>query len=167
MGLRLLDWTDNPLIALFFAVFEYSGDCDAAVWALDPWWLNQKLRKGIEGPMEADWEEAQPYLPDIEAAFVGAAGGPSVPAAIEPPHVDRRLAVQQSRLVIFGKTKDLTRTKAAREPAKARGLAKIVIPTASIKNIKDELENAGITVSSIFPDLEHLSEELSDRWKLL
>jgi hypothetical protein len=164
---RLLDWTDNPLIALFFAVLEHPGDCDAAVWVLDPWWLNEKMRKGIDGPMEADWEEAQPYLPDIEEAFAGSKGGPSVPAAIDPPHVDRRLAVQQSRFVIFGKTKDLARTRAAREPARTRRLAKIVIPSVSIQGIVEELENAGFTISVLFPDLEHLSKELCDRWRFL
>jgi hypothetical protein len=162
---RLLDWTDNPLIALFFAVYEHSGDRAAAVWVLDPWWLNEKLRKEIDGPMEADWEEAKPYLLDIETAFEGPKGGPTVPAAIEPPHVDRRLAVQQSRFVIFGKTKDLTRTKAARESATTRRLAKIVIPSASISEIQKELENAGFTISMLFPDLEHLSKELCDRWR--
>ena len=164
---RLLDWTDNPLTALFFAVHEHPGGCDAGVWVLDPWWLNAKMRKGIDGPMEADWEEAQPYLLDIEEAFSGSEGGPTVPAAIEPPHVDRRLAVQQSRLVIFGKTKDMARTRAAREPASTRRLAKIVIPSATIQEIQKELENAGFTISMLFPDLEHLSKELCDRWRLL
>jgi len=101
--------------------------------------------------MEADWEEAQPYLLDIEEAFVGSKRGPTVPAAIEPPHVDRRLAVQQSRFVIFGKTKDLARTRAAREPARTRRLAEIVIPSASIQEIQKELENAGFTISMLFP----------------
>ncbi len=162
---RLLDWTDSPLIALFFALHEHPGDRDAAVWMLDPWWLNQKMRKGIDGPMEADWEEAQPYLLDIEEAFGGSKGGPTVPAAIEPPHVDRRLAVQRSHFVIFGKTRDLARTNAAREPAGTRRLAKIVIPSASVQEIYAELENAGVTMSMLFPDMEHLSKELCDKWK--
>jgi len=38
---RLLDWTDNQLVALFFAVAdEYKSD--AAVWILDPYWLNSE-----------------------------------------------------------------------------------------------------------------------------
>jgi FRG domain len=162
---RLLDWTDSPLIALFFALHEHPGDRDAAVWMLDPWWLNQKLRKGIDGPMESDWEEAQPYLLDIEEAFGGGEGGPTVPAAIEPPHVDRRLAVQRSHFVIFGKTKDLARTRAAREPIRTRRLVRILIPSISIKAIYEELENAGVTMSMLFPDLEHLSKELCAKWR--
>jgi hypothetical protein len=164
---RLLDWTDNPLVALFFAVFEHPRDCEAVVWVLDPWWLNSKMRKGVTGPMEADWHEAQPYLPDIEDAFVTDTAGPTVPAAIEPPHVDRRLAVQRSHFVIFGKTKDLARTTAAREPASTRRLEKIVIPPESIPEIQIQLENAGFKISTIFPDLEHLSKELCDQWKTI
>jgi len=45
---RLLDWTDNALVALYFALHDptfgsYEPDTDAAVWVLNSWWLNRQL----------------------------------------------------------------------------------------------------------------------------
>ncbi len=160
---RLLDWTGNPLVALYFAVDNHPGNSDAAVWVLDPWWLNAKLRMGISGPMLCDWSEAERYLNDLEDSFAGKKITVQLPAAIDPPHVDRRLAAQKSRFVVFGKTKDMTRTKAARSTG-AR-LAKIVIKRKSVNAIAGELPNSGVTAFSIFPDLEGLCEEVRQRWK--
>ena len=164
---RLLDWTDNPLMALFFAIYEKKSATDAAVWVADPWWLNAANRalkkKEIEGPLLSDWEEAGLYLPDLEDAFGGALVRMKFPAAIDPPHVDRRLAVQGSHFMIFGTKRDLTEMEDLTAGKKAR-LAKITISGRAINTIETELENLGINLATVFPDLIALGKYLKHRW---
>jgi hypothetical protein len=159
---RLLDWTDNPLLALYFAVADHPGNSDAAVWVLNPFWLNRGLRKGIEGAMLPDWREANPYLKELEKAFSDdSITTARLPAAIDPPHVDRRLAAQSSRFVIFGKDKDLMRTKRARSgPKRKRHATMMTIPREAVLKIEDELNYCGITHSLVFPDLVGLCRDI-------
>jgi hypothetical protein len=163
---RLLDWTDNPLMALFFSIYEKKSTLDAVVWVVDPWWLNAAnkalKKKKIEGPLLSDWEEAGLYLPDLENAFAGVRTKMKFPAAIDPPHVDRRLAVQGSHFMIFGTERDLADMELT-EKKKAR-LAKIIISGRAIKTIESELENLGIHVATVFPDLIALGKYLKLRW---
>jgi len=160
---RLLDWTENPLVGLFFAVEAENDDGDSAVWVLDPWWLNEKLRLGITGPMLPDYSESHSYLPELEDAFFGKKVRRSLPAAIEPPHVDRRVAAQQSRFLVFGTTQDLTKSK----PVKGRGarLARIRIPQSARRSLKFELDDCGVNFASVYPDLEGLALHILFRWK--
>jgi hypothetical protein len=44
---RLLDWTESPTIALYFAVRDNPRHYDSAVWMLDPYEMNKRvIRKG-------------------------------------------------------------------------------------------------------------------------
>jgi hypothetical protein len=162
---RLLDWTENPLIALFFAVDDQRNDGDASVWVLDPYWLNHRLfGDNVVGPLLPDWQEAHKYLKSLEDAFTfDQQVGKSRPAAIEPPHVDRRLAVQASRFVIFGKSQDMARISIVKQ--KKCRLAKIVIPRGSIDRVKEDLADCGVTYSMVYPDLEALGRELDSIWR--
>jgi FRG domain len=161
---RLLDWTENPLVALFFAVNDERNAEDAAVWVIDPYWLNHKLFKDVVGPMLPDWQEAQSYLKTLEEAFTFTQQvRKSRPAAIDPPHVDRRVAVQASHFVIFGKSRNLARIRSVKD--KNCRLAKIIIHKENVRSIREQLADCGITRSFIFPDLEALGSGIAASWK--
>lgn len=166
---RLLDWTDNPLVALFFAVDRFeklklapvsTDEEDAAVWVLDPSWLSKQLRKGVDGPLLPEFPEAKPYLPDLSSWKQPRV---QLPAPIDPPHVDRRLAIHGSRFVIFGLTQNLTRTRAVRR--RNCRLAKVPVAWKSLTKIADELEVCGVTWGQLFPDLDGLCKDIRRRWR--
>lgn len=166
---RLLDWSDAALVGLYFAVSprckeDKQADADAAVYMLDPWWLNEKAFKEVRpvakayqsiGPALPDWDEAKPYLPD---EFDNDEVGLTCPLAIDPSHFSRRFAAQRSRFTIFGGEKDGLKT-IANQPSD-NGLVKFDVKKEAIPEIRRDLRLAGISEDTIFPDLEGLGREL-------
>jgi hypothetical protein len=162
---RLLDWTDGALTALYFAVEPIARredeKHDAVVWMLDPSWLNDqtfKKRDEAEGVALPEWELSQEYLPEI---FEGRKLRRTSPIAIDPSHISKRVAVQRSRFVIFGKKRDglMEVAMATTDPR----LIKLSIAYDAIRPIQKELETCGITRATVFPDLDGLSRELRRR----
>jgi len=133
---------------------------------MDPWWLNKKIRLGVWGPILPDYEESDRYLPALEDAFNGRDVRRQLPAAIEPPHVDRRVAAQSSRFLVFGKTQDLTRSRVVRgRRGRDARLAKIRIPGSARHSLLRELDGCGVNFSFIYPDLEGLALNILCRWR--
>ncbi len=166
---RLLDWTDGALMGLYFAVAHRFNNLDpdrkkdAAVWVLDPDWLNKATttkKDDIEGVALPDWDVAKKYLPE---KFEDRKLRRKYPLAIDPTHVARRLAVQRSRFTLHGAAFDGLGEISSRK--KDSRLTKIVVARKSVKSIRKDLETCGISVTTLFPDLAGLGLELRRLWK--
>jgi hypothetical protein len=164
---RLLDWTDGALIALYFAVGSQKHYKNAAVWMLDPSWLNQEVlskideNNHIEGVLLPYWKEAEPWFPEPFEQVLHV----TYPVAIDPPHLAHRISVQRSRFTVHGKSKRGLEPFVAGVP-KPR-LVKFVVPNRVGRQIFTNLSTCGIMETSVFPDLEGLSKELETKWTQL
>jgi len=178
---RLLDWSDGALIALHFAVRDKdtSPKSGSVIYVLDPYWLMDLLeehkdredakerwkkyaQKHPDDDDEDDWVRL--YLPadedDVEDPLLNT---PVTPILWDSEHVTRRVAAQRSRFMIFGTDPDWL---ANLEREKSSRLVSITIPRGSISGIRQELKDAGITESVVFPDLDGLGRELNQIFKM-
>lgn len=164
MPTRLLDWTENPLIALFFALSSARKndagiyDQDAAVWVLSPskWnqfvFSHQSYQGGAMSPSELSINGAYGLKSTKENIN-------EIPAAILGIHNSPRIVAQRGSFCIFGKSldpmEDIFSTRAFDNDA----LKKLIIPANSIAPLLNKIIWMGITDSVIYPGLEGLARE--------
>jgi hypothetical protein len=177
---RLLDWTESPLVAAFFATkkaLENKIEEDAAIFVLDPLHLNEKTLDGYL----ADGEDKKIFpntwiqssvLQTIKFAFgtqneiVYVDGKPikypylKKPIAIYPSFIDSRIKDQMGCFTLYGEKCDSLEAMFQNTDLR---LFKLKIPKENIETFFVELNNLGITYSSIFQDLDGLSRDL--KWK--
>lgn len=161
MPTRLLDWSEGGLLALHFALISNRGRADAAVWTMDPFWLNNEVlgeREILPAPDdERDRETLARYLPEPFPAKRTRL--PELPIALQPTQIDRRIAAQLSCFTVHGHD-PLGLETVAQRAMRAR-LIKIRIPRASIARMLEQLLDAGITERTVYPDLYGLNLELT------
>lgn len=152
---RLLDWTLNPLVGLFFAVWDDLEDKhDGALWSLDAAGLNeaQNGTRGLFLPHQ------QPVFDMILTAFgqprVATDPLPSV-VALGAFESDMRMVVQQSAFTIHRDETDLRSLDAAKPFVR-----RWIIPHDSKGFLRRRLRAIGFSRSALFPDLEHLAGDL-------
>ncbi|MCH8878049.1 MAG: FRG domain-containing protein [Chloroflexi bacterium] len=184
---RLLDWTEGLLIALHFALHTHEDG--SVVWMLNPdalnklsvdsfepdqvqlTWFDQRTRQ-LQG---SDLEEIQkivmlgskqkkifvPYnISTLNINFAWTQTGlmTPFPFAIPPTNIHPRMSSQISRFTIHGNKK-----LSMPEMDLGEGvLQKYTIAEEAIPAMKTELRMMGITHSSLFPELDGLSDELAE-----
>lgn len=152
LPIRLLDWSQAVLTALYFAVVP-PDEGPGALWALNPDHLNRLLagRSGTFLPTASE------IAPVFRRAFSGETASSDQVVAVWPMEVDLRMLLQQSRFTVHDTRKPLEDLV-----TDSNILRKYVISAGAKTRIAAELESLGYRRSSLFPDLTTLAAEIAE-----
>ena len=152
---RLLDWSESPLVALYFAVVPH-GHSDGAVWVLEPTTLNRASNIVPDDenyiPNLEDEDILNNYLPGVIQAERRSR---LQPIAIIGPRNTQRM---QAQLGVF--------TIMHREPipveqvGNGEHMRKLIIPHGAKHELRKELALLAIDKFQLFPDLQSLGDIL-------
>ena len=163
---RLLDWTENILAGLFFAANGYSpkySTKNGVLWCLAPTELNSVALTQTSGadvvPMfsdESGLSSDDDFLSNYKTSRVSTlmSFGPTAPAAAMSIRANKRIQAQWGVFTIH---------HADRTPLEQWGsnsyLWRYVIPRGKKASIRKELRLAGVTMLTLFPDLDNAAGE--------
>jgi hypothetical protein len=157
---RLLDWSEGCLIALYFAVRPRGSEPpgrkpqNAAVWVLDPQWLNERAI-GRGEFLTPSSQEVMKYLPRPRSRK--RKGLP--PVAILPTYLTRQMLAQRSTFTIQGAPDGFDAIESARGK---KLLAKVVVRHSGFNEILNDLSSCGVSEATVFPDLVGLGKEVTE-----
>lgn len=156
---RLLDWSESPLVALYFAIEDhdkYTGE-DAALWCLRPSELNKKAN------IQDDHEEFFiPSFDDVELenySLESLASGPKrtrlLPIATIATRNNARI---QAQLGVF--TIHHLDEVSIEEIGDRTHVAKYTIPSTARPIIQDQLRLLGFSKFTMFPELSSIGDNI-------
>jgi hypothetical protein len=150
---RLLDWSTSLFVAVFFACCDplpRVSDSTSAIWFLSPNALNYAMIER-HGVVQLSNTRARPF---VDAAF-----SPKNPVdkciAVSPIHSDPRHSHQASVFTLHGSRKPLEEY-----PEATACLRKLEISNDAIGKVIKQMISFGVKRTTIFPDLENLSNQL-------
>jgi hypothetical protein len=158
---RLLDWSENALLALYFALSGAAKTdfaADAAVWILDPALWNSETFTSMSPPGKALYasdDALNNYEPKREIDNMGAGI-----AAMYALYNNPRIAAQQGVFTVFGKVKDSMESHFEANDFPQGALTQIELPQSKLGELNKEVRLLGFRESMIYPDLDGLATEI-------
>lgn len=153
---RLLDWSENPLIGLYFAVESDNADMhepvSGALFELNANTMNaQTMGEDDPGVIMFDHDhQLENYLP-------GSSAGRLTPVAAIASRSFDRIVAQSGTFTITHKDHVLDTTD------ERFGVHKLEIPAFAKPMLREELADLNIRASTVYPDLDHLAQSVTER----
>jgi hypothetical protein len=170
---RLLDWSESPLMALFFAVTSaphkigksgrpvFGGD--ACVWLLNPAQWNKRSvdLKSFPGfVLTTDDSYASGYKPVANVTMMK-----PFPIALYGSHNSQRIVAQRGVFVCFGMDTRPMEAVYRSENFPADCMMKVILRRGRLPSIYEAIRRQGITDSVVFPDLDGLAREIKREYE--
>jgi FRG domain-containing protein len=170
---RLLDWTENPFIAFYFAVMsgkfsvtrprgedtaKLKFSNEATIWVLDPIvWTNHALKQqsytgGVLTPLDSPLSRYKP-LTKFDDMHIH-------PVALYGAHNSPRIVAQRGVFTIFGQGITSMEKVYDKDKFPRRSLMRLILPKDALPIMRNSILSHGITESVVFPDLEGLAKEM-------
>jgi hypothetical protein len=141
MFTRLLDWTTNPLAALWFTVEKDPKlAVDGVVWVFSP--------SANDVMSNEDQESTDPW--NIRRTKV-----------FRPTHIAPRIAAQAGWFTVHCRTRSDTWTPLEKNANYKQALSKLVIPGDGFDDMRRELTRCGVHEASMYGDLDGLCRQIS------
>jgi hypothetical protein len=167
---RLLDWTGNPFIALYFALtrahFDIANDKyeeDAAVWVLNPNSWNEKALSKLDwkaGALALEDSARSGYAPRKTSEHLDLRAMHESPAAMHGIANSSRMFAQKGVFTIFGRKTDPMEKIFEDDGYVTESLTKLTIDKSEIKSLLKSVLSIGYTDSVSYPDLHGLAMEI-------
>ena len=183
---RLLDWTESPVLACFFAMAgwmdsekseENYTSPDLGIWLLHPirlnalsgmqffpnTWVQGEARDNFRMAFHPPEQRRELYR--LHAKDRNRLAPTDLPLAVQASAVDPRVVVQRSCFTVHGKDEMDFEAIAIQHGLHRDGFfKKYTLPRTNAPILRDELQDMGISFTSIYPDLAGLAKELKDQY---
>lgn len=169
MPTRLLDWSENLLVATYFSLLpppqhqHATGSCHPVVWCTDPVGWNrampvlQEYGDEIHVLTTAD-EELEAYEPETKKRRSKS------PVAVFGSHNSQRIVAQRGTFMVWGE--DVKPLEEVADDHKEVLLWRLSL-TGDREYLRQDLETLGFSETMVFPELQSLAEELdrTEGWR--
>lgn len=178
---RFLDWSANPLVALYFAC-KSKNTADGVVWLLHAWNYKNFIKKHTKAE-DLRGEKGNLTIKEIITEMLRGNAVSEYPVLYTPYYVDTRMSAQKSFFLVWGSKQIPLEDMIADEdllmnyPEKDNGvrvfgesqesdlLFKFVVHASQKKELLHDLDTVGINEKVLFPGLDGIGRYIERKYR--